>query len=477
MKLIYKFFMAFCITSFIAVSIMLALIMQNLSSGFHDFVNDAEISYVTEVNQKLAGYYQQHGSWDAFKEDEHNWRNLIGAGKRRSQSPAIEPSSLDLPTDTTGFSQLLQTQRRLSLYDTNQDVVVGLKKIEANVFSQKILVDDQLVGWLSFIPSKLAEHSPANDFLAQQYISYSLITIAVIAIAFITAWLFSRHLVAPITQINTGTTQLIRGDFTGQIESKHHDELSELANSMNVLATTLEKSKTERSKWMSDVAHELKTPLTIVRGQLTAIQDGIFQADEQRLQVMVDQIDSMSHLVGDIYQLSITDIGGLAYRKTPLEPVKVLDDMAHGFMVKAKELGLDLDSTQLNVACTASEYLVMADRERIIQLFTNLLENSCRYTTAPGTIRLSAETDASETAILIYIEDSSPSISSQDFDKVFERFYRVEQSRNREYGGSGIGLALCKQIVDAHQGTIHADHSNLGGVKIEISLPIYRGSM
>ncbi|MDA7746875.1 ATP-binding protein [Psychromonas sp.] len=451
---------------------MLALIMQNLSSGFHDFINEAEMSYVTEVNQKLVSYYQENGDWSQLQQDEQSWRRLIGIGKKKVQFP-----SLSLPPDPTGLSHLLQTQRRMSLYDVNKEVVVGLARIDDNTFSQAIKIEGKTVGWISFVPSQLAEHSPANEFLAQQYLSYSLIMLVVIAIAFITAWLLSRHLVAPITKLNQGTTQLIRGNYSSQIESRTQDELAELADSMNVLADTLAKSKTDRSKWMSDVAHELKTPLTVVRGQLTAIQDGIFSADEQRLQVMVDQIDSMSHLVGDIYQLSITDIGGLSYRKYPLNPVEVFADIAHGFEFKAKQKGITLDRTLLTSSSLMTLCCVMADKERVIQLFTNLLENSCRYTDAPGSVVLSAELDDHENNVCICIEDSSPSIKSQDFTRVFERFYRVEQSRNREYGGSGIGLALCLQIVEAHQGSIHAESSHLGGVKIAVSLPIYKGSI
>lgn len=270
--------------------------------------------------------------------------------------------------------------------------------------------------------------------------------------------------------MNEGTTQLIQGNFSARVESASNDELGVLTDNINVLAQTLEKNKTERSKWMSDVAHELKTPLTVVRGQLNAIQDGIFKADEKRLQVMIDQIDSMSHLVGDIYQLSITDIGGLSYQKSSFDLVELLKGILLGFKVKTDELGLGLECESLytkeQTAC-----FVVADRERLTQLFTNILENSCRYTDAPGSIALSLHKD--KNTVEVAIEDTSPSIPDQDFTRVFERFYRVEQSRSREHGGSGIGLALCHQIIEAHQGIICAKKSDLGGVKMMITLPIH----
>lgn len=444
---------------------MLALIMQNLSSGFHDFIKDAESSYIEQVSRKLGEYYQENGSWQSLKEDENHWRRLVGTRKK-----AEESESLSLPTDTTGMSQLLQTQRRLSLYDANKAVVVGKPQIDENVFTQSIVLEDNVIGWLSYVPSRLADHSPANAFLAEQYQSYIAITFAVIALAFVTAWLFSRHLIAPIFRVNEGTTQLIKGNLSTRVKSSSNDELGVLTDNINILAQTLEKNKTERSKWMSDVAHELKTPLTVVRGQINAIQDGIFKADDKRLQVMIDQIDGMSHLVGDIYQLSITDIGGLSYQKSSFNLVELLKDILLGFKVKTDQLGLSLECESLNTKKNAVCFVV-ADRERLTQLFTNILENSCRYTDAPGGITLSLHKD--KNTVEVAIEDTSPTIPEKDFKRVFERFYRVEKSRSREQGGSGIGLALCHQIVEAHQGTIYAKTSVMGGVKMMITLPIH----
>ena len=450
---------------------MLALIMQNLASGFHDFIKDAESSYIAQVSQKLTDYYQANGTWQPLKEDERSWHRLVGDPRK-----VRDNHTLALPTDTSGISQLLQTPRRLSLYNANKVVVVGRPRMTENQFSQAIEINGEIVGWLSFIPSRLAEHSPANDFLAQQYQSYIAITLSVVALAFVMAWFFSRHLVAPISRINQGTTQLIQGELSTRVINKTNDELGELTQNVNILAQTLEKNKSERSKWMSDVAHELKTPLTVVRGQLNAIQDGIFEPDERRLQVMIDQIDSMGHLVGDIYQLSITDIGGLSYKKASLDLVALLKNLAFGFKVKTDALGLSLDYSHKidnkrfdNKKSDNKKCLVMADRERLTQLFSNILENSCRYTDAPGVIALSLK--AEKACFKVFIEDSSPSIPSSDFTKVFDRFYRIEPSRNREHGGSGIGLALCKQIIEAHQGTITADRSEYGGVKIVVTVP------
>ncbi|TKF92370.1 histidine kinase dimerization/phospho-acceptor domain-containing protein, partial [Vibrio sp. F13] len=113
----------------------------------------------------------------------------------------------------------------------------------------------------------------------------------------------SRHLVSPISRLISGTYRMIRGDYQVRVEKQSKDEIAHLAENVNILAQTLEQNQNNRSVWMSDVSHELKTPLTVMRGQLMAIQDGVFQADEKRIQLMVDQVDSLSRIVNDLYQL------------------------------------------------------------------------------------------------------------------------------------------------------------------------------
>ena len=223
---------------------------------------------------------------------------------------------------------------------------------------------------------------------------------------------------------------------------------------------------------MSDVTHELKTPLTVLRGQLIGVQDGIFVADEQRVQLFIDQIDSMSHIVNDLYQLSITDVGGLTYKKESLNPIQILLQVADSFTAQFSQKELRVDCSQVAQLMADKKCIVLADKDRIRQLFVNLFENCCRYTDALGQIQISAQIIAKQ--VHIHIQDSAPGVPVNIQDKLFERFYRVEPSRNRGYGGSGLGLALCKQIIEAHQGTITTAESSLGGLSINITLPEYR---
>jgi two-component system sensor histidine kinase BaeS len=449
---------------------MLALITVNLSSGFNDFVNAAEHKQVADLKSRIVSFYQENGSWQLLKGNEPLWKEMLGAKSDKSQSSDTTASESD--DSLSALSSLLQTQKRLSLYDVNKQVVIGKSLMADNLYSEAIELNGKTIGWISLVPSELIEGSPGNIFLAQQYKSYYIIALAVILLAFVTAWLFSRHLVAPISSLIDGTNILIRGDYRIRIEKKTNDELALLSDNVNVLAETLDKNQNSRFKWMSDISHELKTPLTVLRGQLMGIQDGVFVADEQRVQLFIDQIDSLSHIVDDLYQLSTTDAGGLTYKKELLNPIQILLQVADNFTANFEQKKLSVDCAQLALLMEDGKCQVLADKDRVRQLFVNLFENCCRYTDGPGQIHISAQIVAQQ--VNIQIQDSAPGVPLNIQDKLFERFYRVEPSRNRGSGGSGLGLALCKQIVDAHQGTIGTSDSSFGGLSINITLPVHR---
>jgi len=171
----------------------------------------------------------------------------------------------------------------------------------------------------------------------------------------------------------------------------------------------------------------------------------------------------LTKLVDDLHQLSLSDAGALAYRKQPLDLVNLLEVIAGSFAGRYRTHQLTL---QLQLPAEASSF---GDPDRLMQLFTNLLENSLRYTHPGGEVRITMRQQ--ENQWLLCIDDSAPGVAAAQRAQLFERFFRAENSRNRASGGSGLGLAICKNIVEAHGGTISAEHSDLGGVQIRLNLP------
>ena len=482
MKLLHKFFLAFFITNITLVGLVLVMIAFNFSSGFNDFVTEAEDKHVVEAKQQLIALYQQQHSWQAIINNVQIWRDIVDPQAKppppppRSQErprPAKEnQASRDKPPgprdeQSEGF---LQTGKRLSLYDAYKNVIVGKNNIQDNPRTEQIHLNGELIGWLGLVPSNAVKDSPASEFLTKQYESYYLIAAAVVMLALIMALVLSKHLIAPIKLIIDGTNQLIAGHYHRRTNKVTRDELGTVADNLNDLAYTLEQNQKNRFQWMSDTSHELRTPLTVLRSHLIAIQDGVFVADEKRVQLFIDEIDSLSHIVNDLYQLSSSDAGGLTYQKIELNPVLIFEQVIDTFKAKLEQHDLIVEYSSLESIHSDARCHILGDKDRLRQLFSNLLENACRYTQAPGKIEISAK--LYKHTLELNVLDSAPGVTHEQHQKLFERFYRVEQSRNRSKGGSGLGLALCKQIVEAHRGDISAMDSALGGLHIKLTFPM-----
>lgn len=221
-----------------------------------------------------------------------------------------------------------------------------------------------------------------------------------------------------------------------------------------------------RRDFMADISHELRTPLAVLRGELEAIQDGVRQFTPESVASLQAEVGTLTKLVNDLHQLSMSDEGALAYQKTSLDLIPLLEVASGAFRERFASRGLTI---QLSLPDSMT---VFGDRDRLMQLFNNLLENSLRYTDSGDGLHISAE--QRERMVLLTFADSAPGVSDDQLQRLFERFYRTEGSRNRASGGSGLGLAICVNIVQAHNGLIRAAHSPFGGVSITVELPLER---
>lgn len=218
-----------------------------------------------------------------------------------------------------------------------------------------------------------------------------------------------------------------------------------------------------RRAFMADISHELRTPLAILRGELEAIQDGVRKLTPESILSLQGEVATLTKLVDDVHQLSLSDEGALAYRKSQTDLVPLLELVSGNFRHRYAQHPLTLT---LTLPDQAPQF---GDPDRLMQLFTNLMENSLRYTDPGGTLHISLHQTPGGN--VLHFDDSTPGISDAQREQIFERFYRAEGSRNRASGGSGLGLAICQNIVEAHDGTIVAEHSDAGGVRITVHLP------
>lgn len=249
-----------------------------------------------------------------------------------------------------------------------------------------------------------------------------------------------------------------------RLDAARSDELGELAHSFNQLAQKLEAAEESRRQWVADTSHELRTPLSVLRAQLEAIQDGVRAAGPDTVASMLRQVLSLNKLIDELYALARADVGELACERVPCDLWQLAREQAAAFGQKMAGAGLRFD------ACGPTAAIVMADPERMRQVLANLLENSVRYTARGGTVWLKARADGA--ALTVSLDDSAPAVPDDALARLSERFYRVDASRSREQGGAGLGLALCRRIIETHGGELAFAHSPLGGLRVMLSLPI-----
>jgi two-component system sensor histidine kinase BaeS len=216
---------------------------------------------------------------------------------------------------------------------------------------------------------------------------------------------------------------------------------------------------------MSDMAHELRTPLAIISGELEAMSDGIRPLDTEHLASVREEVKHLSSLVDDLHSLTLTDSGALAYKMRPLHLNELLQLAAESFTGRMSSKALNL-----NISLPDSHVKLQGDEHRLRQLLHNLFDNSVRYTDEGGSISVSLTVEGKQA--MLVISDSAPGASEDECENLFQRLYRIEGSRNRNSGGSGLGLAICRNIVEAHGGQIKAKPSALGGLEISAMLPL-----
>ena len=278
-------------------------------------------------------------------------------------------------------------------------------------------------------------------------------------------WLLSRRTLAPLQNLGEVARQLGGGDLSQRARMSGPSEIRELARNFNVMAGDLEESERHRRNLTSDIAHELRTPLSNIQGYLEAMRDGLVQPSPETIDTIHDQALHLSRLVEDLRLLSQVESGDLELQLTRVNLEDVLQSGVDAVRPRAEAKGVSLT---LEVAQFLP--IVEMDATRISQAVGNLLENAITHTPGQGSVTVSAgvETDQLEIAV----SDTGPGIASDDLPRLFDRFYRADPSRSRETGGSGLGLTIARRLVESHGGTIEVRSVVGEGSRFTIRLPL-----
>ncbi|MBN1887829.1 MAG: HAMP domain-containing protein [Thermoflexales bacterium] len=292
------------------------------------------------------------------------------------------------------------------------------------------------------------------------------IVIAVTVIGIAVGVISSRGLTAPLNKLAETAQAIGARDLSRRVEVKGSDEVQAVARAFNEMANKLEKAEALRSNMLADVAHELRTPLSVIQGNLRAILDDVYELDKAEIARLYDQTRHLSRLVDDLHELSLAEANQLPLAMTAVDLSAIIQETVATYTPIIEAEGL-----VAQIVLDDGVPTIQADRARLTQCLQNLLNNAIRHTPKGGEITIELAREANQ--VCLRVRDSGHGIAPEHLSYVFDRFYRADPARSRENGGSGLGLAIVKAIVEAHGGQVTAASQGDGqGSTFTIQLPI-----
>lgn len=464
-----KLVIGLIVTNVVLVGAVAAVSRWSFEKGFVAYLANRDAQEAAPLARTLTRDYARHGSWAFLERSPGTWRHLVGALFRRRGAERDPPGFRALARapgsrrprplfDPTGLHS------RLRLLDADRQRVIGPPDRRGNARLEALTVDGRTVGWLSISPLPLSQNRLGAAFRQRQLRAFGWIALGALLFTPLLAYGLARYLLHPLRRLTGAAHSLAAGHYAARVPVETRDELGRLAADFNRLASVLESKERVRREAMADVSHELRTPLSLLQAEIEALQDGVRPCDAQRLESLHSTVQGLSRLVEDLYQLTLTDAGALSYRKEWCDLGELLQEAAQGAGDAVAAQGLTLQ-TQVQ-----GPLPVTADPRRLRQLLDNLLTNSVRYTDRGGQVVVRGRRVGDR--IVVEVLDSAPAVDADSLSRLFERFYRVDKSRSRARGGAGLGLAVGRSIVEAHDGTIEARHSPLGGLWILATFPV-----
>jgi two-component system sensor histidine kinase BaeS len=465
----YRLFLSILGATSLAIFSLFLIVRWNIDRGFYEYLENLDQSRLDQMTDSLEEAYAEHGNWDFLRDNPRFWIGSLlnartedaapGKMKRSEEDKEMRP----LPRGPRGGRR---ARWPFIVLDAQRKPVFGKTEESEGVDFRPVIQNRKIAGYVGLLPPKQFLNPHQLQFLKQQKAALILAAGGMVLAVMIFSFPLAKRLVRPIKAITAATEDLASGKYSVRVPVGSSDELGQLARDFNTMALTLEKNEKARRQWVADISHELRTPVAVLRGELEALLDGIRTIAPETVQSLHAEAMRLNRLVDDLYQLSLSDIDALTYWKTNLNLTEVLVASIESYRAEFGKKGIILTED----FSREREITMFADRERLNQLFANLFENSLRYTDPGGKTTIGL--DLSDGRVTIEFQDSAPGVKKEELNRLFERLYRVEGSRSRTSGGAGLGLAICKNIVEAHEGTISAHSSPLGGLLIRITFPI-----
>jgi len=450
-----KLIIAFLSIGIVSVAIIFITARWNTRAEFIEFLSDQN---QTDVITQLTEYHLANGTWGKV-ETIFIQQRQPGYNPGQNYRPP-QPFTL---TDENGVVLFTNGKYKLGEKLSESDLKIGTPITE----------NGKVIG--IYVPLRMPFEGRPRELEFIERTNLTLLYGALIGavLALFLGILISRTLTRPIRELTQATHAVSQGDLSQQVPVRTNDELGELGRAFNRMSAELSRSINARKQMTADIAHELRTPLSLILGHAEAVHDGVLSPTRENFEIIREEATRLEHLVNDLRTLSLADAGELTINLQIIEPERLIHEVAalYQYETQRKNISLDLD-------IASPLPTIEVDPGRMTQVLTNILDNATRHTPEGGHILLSAK--QVDNQVQLSVQDSGPGLKAEDLERIFERFYRTDSSRQRDGavpGGSGLGLAIAKSMVQAHSGQISAESDIVPageadkGLKIIITLP------
>lgn len=458
-----KLGVSFIVVILLAVALVYSLILWSIPKQFDEYRRLSRERFGEQVAMVLANYREAEGTWVGVAERVLQRPFVVGLGE---ESLVGSVSIFDVEFtlfDKNGVMITSNAWTWLARQEYGEDDHIWLSMSDTPADeSTPIMVNGVREGML-FVGDIENPTSAESDFLSTVAESALIGGGIAIGLALFLSTILIVQILRPLRELSRATDRVADGDMPDEVKLGTHDELGRLGDSFNHMLDSLKRSETVRQTMTADIAHELRTPVTIIQGTLEAILDGIYDASEESIAPIYDETLHLGRLIDDLRDLALAEAGELRLEKEPVDISELIQQVSEtAFLSREDAPNLHLDTPALLPK-------VLLDRKRIRQVIANLLSNAIRFTPEDGDVYIRARPINGK--IEMSVSDTGPGIKPEDLPHLFERFYRADPARGRS-AGSGLGLAIVKQWVEAHDGTIEAENRKSGGARFVIRLPL-----
>jgi two-component system OmpR family sensor kinase/two-component system sensor histidine kinase BaeS len=473
---------AFLLVVLVGGGIDAFLVSRSTQTQFSQYINQNGRALAQQLAPTLARYYSRQGSWQGVESLLNNpWGNMMindGMGMMWEENGGMWQDedgmgmggdmgmdSTSNPWSMMGLRLLLADAQGTIIADSAaQDVgkTVSPTNLAAGV---PVVAGNQQVGTLLPLYAETNTPNAAGDFVSAVNRSTWLAGIITAVVALLLGSILFFQIISPVQKLTAAAQKIAAGDLGQRIPTQSQDEIGTLATAFNQMADSLAQHEELRRNLIADVAHELRTPLTVIQSNLEAMLDGVLPASPQEIATLRDEAALLTRLVADLRLLSLAESGQLKLERVRTNITELIAHAVEPFRLQAQS-----GAVGLNLELASNLPQVEVDVDRMTQVIRNLLSNALRHTLEGGQVTVTCKRATSQ-QLLITVSDTGEGISSDDLPYVFDRFYRADKSRSRTSGGSGIGLAIVKQLVEAHGGKVWVESQPHRGTTFGFTLP------